>query len=349
MHRDDFSAPVKALLAVRAGHRCSYPQCGQVTSGPSGTSEGSINIGVAAHITGASPGGRRHDARLTPEERASYANGIWMCQNHAHAIDVDDPCTVEQLQAWKASAVTAARVGVLGRGGEGNSLSLDLADIYPGIPPNLAIGTTLERCGISKVWGRSEHGCVQDVLIEIALNALAHGGARRVGLNIGPFKITLYDDGGQFDPLRQLPPVAPPKGGSSAVDNIRRAHGLDLLLTHRRHEGLNELTIMRIENLQREGLPLDPCTVSVTHDGLNDFVRTATVEFSGMAGCGDVVAILPEYMGLSQAYIAVMMLAAAFPSAPPPLLHLVVSKASQYVVSILEEGLPGVRILRASW
>ncbi|MBI2681396.1 MAG: NACHT domain-containing protein [Candidatus Solibacter usitatus] len=84
--RDDFSATVKGMVAARAGYRCSI--CRGTTVGPDST-DGKVNVGVAAHITAASPGGPRYDPTQTPEERASLDNAIWLCQNHAHLIDVD--------------------------------------------------------------------------------------------------------------------------------------------------------------------------------------------------------------------------------------------------------------------
>ena len=54
--RDEFSKPVVARLASRAGHRCSNPDCRRPTSGPEVTSDGVVNIGVAAHITAAAAG-----------------------------------------------------------------------------------------------------------------------------------------------------------------------------------------------------------------------------------------------------------------------------------------------------
>ena len=54
--QDDFSNDVKELLAKRAGVRCSNPNCRQPTSGPASESKKSVNIGVVAHITAASPG-----------------------------------------------------------------------------------------------------------------------------------------------------------------------------------------------------------------------------------------------------------------------------------------------------
>ncbi len=47
-------------------------------------------IGVAAHICAAAPGGRRYDPTITPEQRSSIENGIWLCQTHSAVIDRDE-------------------------------------------------------------------------------------------------------------------------------------------------------------------------------------------------------------------------------------------------------------------
>jgi len=112
--RDDFSTGVKRVLAHRAGFQCSKPSCRALTAGPA--EDGTIrNVGVAAHITAASPKGPRYDDSLSPEERASALNGIWLCQTHAKEVD-DDAAefTVEVLRGWKEHAEEAARA-MLGR------------------------------------------------------------------------------------------------------------------------------------------------------------------------------------------------------------------------------------------
>ena len=64
-----------------------------------------MNVGVAAHITAASEGFARYDARLTPEERKAPNNGIWLCSDHAHQIDHDEKAfPVELLVKWKKEA-----------------------------------------------------------------------------------------------------------------------------------------------------------------------------------------------------------------------------------------------------
>ena len=109
MMRDDFSKQVKRILAERAGNRCSNPDCRAPTSGPQTTSDKSLNVGVAAHITAAAPGGARYDPSLAAKERGDPNNGIWLCQNCAKLIDNDPLCCTEALlRDWKTAAENRA-------------------------------------------------------------------------------------------------------------------------------------------------------------------------------------------------------------------------------------------------
>ena len=100
--RDGFTQKTKDELARRAGYLCSKPDCEIQTVGAKKDDDGHINIGVAAHITAASPGGPRYDANLKREERNHQSNGIWLCQTHAKLVDSDDShFTVEELRRWK--------------------------------------------------------------------------------------------------------------------------------------------------------------------------------------------------------------------------------------------------------
>ena len=107
--RDDFLASTKRTLEARVGHRCSNPECLRPTSGPALDESSSVNVGQAAHITGAAPGGKRYDTLLRPEERRAEANGIWLCNLCASLIDKDEKrFTVELLRKWKKDAVERA-------------------------------------------------------------------------------------------------------------------------------------------------------------------------------------------------------------------------------------------------
>lgn len=93
--------------------RCSNPGCRLPTSGPKDEPTRVVNVGVAAHITAASPGGPRYDPTVTSEQRRSIENGIWLCQTCAKLIDSDvDRFTVIVLQEWKRSAEDAARKAI---------------------------------------------------------------------------------------------------------------------------------------------------------------------------------------------------------------------------------------------
>jgi hypothetical protein len=124
---DDFSEPVKRALASRVGNLCSNPDCRALTSGPQDDPAKAVNLGVAAHITAASPGGPRYDAGLLPEERGGPSNGIWLCQNCAKLVDNDSVrFTVDLLMKWKSAAEAEARnrVGKTATSGHAPSITL---------------------------------------------------------------------------------------------------------------------------------------------------------------------------------------------------------------------------------
>lgn len=111
--RDDFSTGTKELLAKRVGVTCSNPECRKPTSGPQADPTGSVNLGVAAHISAASRGGPRYEEDLSPEQRADSSNGIWLCQTCAKLIDNDSTrFSRAVLEGWKRAAERAAAVAL---------------------------------------------------------------------------------------------------------------------------------------------------------------------------------------------------------------------------------------------
>ncbi len=102
-NRDEFSLGTKERIAKRAGYMCAFPNCRQLTIGPSnGRVSGVTQVGIAAHITAAAAGGPRYDANLTPEERSGEENGVWVCQNHGKLIDDSpDKYGPEDIKRWK--------------------------------------------------------------------------------------------------------------------------------------------------------------------------------------------------------------------------------------------------------
>ena len=101
--RDGFLQSTKRQIGERAGYMCSFPNCRQLTIGPSDDRvSGTSMIGVAAHITAASVGGSRYDSALTPEDRSSEHNGVWVCQTHGKMIDDNSSIySVDEITRWK--------------------------------------------------------------------------------------------------------------------------------------------------------------------------------------------------------------------------------------------------------
>lgn len=87
---DRFKQAIIVTLAKRAANRCSNPDCGAITSGPSGNPGESVNVGEAAHIYGANPGSARYESTMISADRSAITNAIWLCGN-CHKLVDDDP------------------------------------------------------------------------------------------------------------------------------------------------------------------------------------------------------------------------------------------------------------------
>lgn len=131
-NRDDFNIRTKNALALRANHRCSFQGCDHPTSGPSDESpSGTVNIGVAAHIHAAAPGGPRYLASMTPDERSSIENGIWLCATHSSLVDRDCVTyTAEILHGMKLDHEHAVSTALAGSARQGQ-LAIDLVALGP--------------------------------------------------------------------------------------------------------------------------------------------------------------------------------------------------------------------------
>lgn len=152
--RDDFSSGVKVVLAHRAGYRCSRPDCRSLTAGPSNERvDARSNVGVAAHITAAAPDGPRYDPTLTTEERRSFVNGVWLCQNHAKEVDDDsNRFTADVLRAWKHHAEEEARA-LLGKPISAQSLDvLTQVVVHRAYDDGLLVSGTTNLPNGTKLW-----------------------------------------------------------------------------------------------------------------------------------------------------------------------------------------------------
>jgi hypothetical protein len=132
-NRDDFSDKTKKAVAARASWQCAFTDCGKPTVGPSEESSEAVTmIGKAAHICGAAPGpgSRRYNSSMTPQERTSINNAIWLCPDHADLIDRDEVTySVETLHAMKSEHEALCAKAV--RTGTSNDLGAGLLAIGP--------------------------------------------------------------------------------------------------------------------------------------------------------------------------------------------------------------------------
>lgn len=104
MTRHNFSGTDRHVIAARAGFRCSYPGCNQLTIGPAKSGDTFEDTGFASHIYAASKDGPRGQGGLSPEQIKHPTNGIWMCGEHENLIDKKSGVRfpVHTLQSWKA-------------------------------------------------------------------------------------------------------------------------------------------------------------------------------------------------------------------------------------------------------
>ena len=82
----NFTEKTRRILGGRAGWHCSVPGCSRATVGPGHGDEEVALTGTAAHINSAALSGPRGRRRLTDEQLASAANGIWCCADHGREI-----------------------------------------------------------------------------------------------------------------------------------------------------------------------------------------------------------------------------------------------------------------------
>lgn len=86
--RDVVPSAQERVVVSRSGNQCAYPGCGlELTIDPQHSGDRPKATGKVAHIAAASPGGPRYDDTMTPAERGSADNLIYLCGPHHDVID----------------------------------------------------------------------------------------------------------------------------------------------------------------------------------------------------------------------------------------------------------------------
>ena len=166
-NRDEFAEGTKRQIGRQAGWLCSDPECRCFTVGSNLGGDGEINLGIAAHICAAAPGGPRYDPAMTPEERRSPDNGIWLCQRHAKAVDNDPAaCSPERLREWKRLAHGDSWRRAVGAEAPGRARTGDASPELTRADVREAAATDLATFRRSDLWPTT------DVRLTVVLDAL---------------------------------------------------------------------------------------------------------------------------------------------------------------------------------
>ncbi|MBU5206334.1 hypothetical protein [Bacillus safensis] len=99
-----FTSRVVNIIAMRAGHRCSKPDCGKATikAKPYPYDDGYTIDGEAAHIRGRTERSARYDKDYPVKDLNSSKNGVWLCGNcHKEVDDNPKSYSIELLEQWK--------------------------------------------------------------------------------------------------------------------------------------------------------------------------------------------------------------------------------------------------------
>lgn len=154
--RDDFSRATIEVLAKRVGQRCSNSTCRKVTSGPHSEPSKSVLVGVAAHITAASPGGPRYDPSMSSDARKGIGNGIWLCQSCAKLVDNDEArYTKDRLLMWRQDAERKALQEIQSGSAGASPSDVDALEEYSAQFDRAALQDALRSCGSYKNFAES--------------------------------------------------------------------------------------------------------------------------------------------------------------------------------------------------
>lgn len=150
-HTENFPTSVIERLRNRVSLRCSNPDCRRATAAPGPGLSGVTLVGEAAHIHAASAGGARYLASMSPEERRSIDNALWLCSICHTNIDRNpDMFKASLLREWKQQAEASARSELGQRLPAHSDAQNLLLTAFTGSP------THLPRNAIANVVGASE-------------------------------------------------------------------------------------------------------------------------------------------------------------------------------------------------
>lgn len=300
--KDGFSAPVRAELAAEAGQRCANPHCRLRTLGPSdAAATGTANIGVAAHITAAQPGGARYDADMASFVRKSALNGIWLCHTHAHLVDHNSKrYTVRLLCAWKRRSRELTMAELAGQRFVDRSAGLiphyrrfaeftKSPEAWRGVCAEMVEDATPKA-----FWEAQKRELVQLTLYELGLNAFEHGGAQWVSIRSRGSRFELRHTGDRFRPQDLI--REPGSGGAETLRQLA-AYYPDSVVVRYAHNG--RVATTTVAEVSVGGLAGNPC-------GISDRTLTSSANHqlgTVLPGCSEIHVYVYRHWAYSDAML----------------------------------------------
>lgn len=345
----DFSPETKIALEKRAGSQCSFPGCGKLTSGPSAESETSIsNTGMACHIYSANsgPSARRIPPKeMTLDELKDISNGIWMCYSHGKLIDTDERSyTVKTLKGWRRVAEKRARLlqaldaSMVSMRLQEEKLADSSVDLCAKDIEEMS-QDFVERSCVSELWGLEAALEIRTFIIEIARNALSHGGSENVKLKSKGHSIKVISEGGEFS-LDDLGESPNGRGGAMALQELRSRHA-NLLISHK-WDGAKNLVTISFSGGLPNALHEHPCSFPIGRHHKENLLQV--LESSDQKSCDKLYAFPEKHqMAYSDVFFWSSELEKLASSRPG--VHLVIRKQSEGVMDFLEMSMPSVKII----
>lgn len=346
--KNDFSADVKKALAERAGYVCSFPGCKAHTIGPSSeTPLSSAKTGMACHIYAAADGPAARRVKPTDDHVVlnSIENGIWMCYKHGKLIDSDETTyTPSQLTAWRHLAEKQADIRhAQGREATPKELAFEpLAKTSKILDENnfmSEITNLISASAIKIVWGTENALAVRDLIVELARNALTHGKAKNIKVEVKSHHIQITDDGDKYS-LSDLKENINARGGSKAISVLERT-APQVIASYRHDARMNIVEISFTESIDKV-ISLNPC--SITLESGYDLMRSAKKFIEENENCGTIfLRMTSNFFSYSECYMLFTYLKDCDLSGRE--IAIITGPISQGVRDFIKDKIPKVRII----
>ncbi|MGA8363294.1 MAG: hypothetical protein WB709_02105 [Solirubrobacteraceae bacterium] len=233
---------------------------------------------------------------MTPHERQSASNGVWLCQNDAKRIDDDARrFNVSLLRGWRSAAERAAS-DEQGRPYPDRLTRRSIVPFERNLPNDreelrTGLFEFMTDVGAVAAWG-VHADLAYMTLYEIALNALIHGAARSLCIESTEHVVTMHDDGTLFG----LPELrSGGRGAHLALKHLEATATGSITVRHQRTDNGNRWSL--VDELGQFGAGA-PCSLAV-HGSGRQAGYNATRDVSVLQDCEEIHIYTPQLWSVS--------------------------------------------------